>query len=162
MTSPLSPEALADLRAAGWEPGRTVEEPTAEAIHITCSHTGRDGQRHEPFPAAVAALTEFGGLAAGTDRPGREVAPQPFVIDPTLAAATTETLANLGELLGTRLFPLGLHGELEAVLAIDEHGRVFAIDDTGDYFIAPTIHTALDALLTGAAPHRLHNNGTWD
>ncbi len=122
---------------------------------------GRNGQRHEPFPAAVAALNEFGGISASTDRPGVAVAPQPFIIDPTLAAASTETLADVSGLLGVRLFPLGLHGELEALLAIDERGWVFAIDDAGEWFLGATIHAALDALLTGQAPQRVHDDGSW-
>ncbi len=161
MSTPLSPVAVAELRAGGWEPGRRVEEPTAEAIRQTCAHVGRNGQRHEPFPAAVAALNEFGGISAFTDRPGVAVAPQPFVIDPTLVAACTETLADVAGLLGVRLFPLGLHSELEALLAIDERGRVFAIDDAGEWFLGDTIYTALDALLTGQAPQRVHDDGSW-
>lgn len=162
MTEPLSAPAAADLGVAGWAPGRQVPEPTAEAIELVCRHVGRHGERHEPFPAAVDALTEFGGLAVSTDRAGVAVAPQPFVLDPTLAAATTETLADLGRVLDVRLFPLGLHGEQEAVLAIDERGRVFVLDDTGDWLVGDTIHAALDALLTGRAPVRVRDDGTLD
>ncbi|MGA8114301.1 MAG: SUKH-3 domain-containing protein [Actinocatenispora sp.] len=160
MTAPMSEAAQRDLREAGWQPGRRLEAETAEAIRQTCEHVGRQGQRHEPFPAAVAALNEFGGITAATDRPGVAVAPQPFVIDPTLAAASTETLADVASVLGVRLFPLGLHGELEALLAIDERGRVFAVDDTGEWFLGDSIHSALDGLLTGQAPLRVHDDGS--
>jgi hypothetical protein len=149
------------LRASGWTEGRQVPETSAEAIRIVCAQPGADGSRHVPFPAAEVALAEFGGIFVRQDEPGAELRRRPFALDPTMAAATAATLADLGRLLGTKLFPLGVEGDGDAVLAIDEQGRVFAIDHAGEWFLGPTLEAALATLITGLEPPRVKDDGTW-
>ena len=110
-------EVEAVLRASGWAEGRQVPETSAEAIRIVCAEPGADGSRHESFPAAEIALAEFGGLFVRQDEPGVELRRRPFALDPTMAAATAATLADLGRLLAVRMFPLGVEGDGDAVLA---------------------------------------------
>ncbi|SHN03143.1 SUKH-3 domain-containing protein [Cryptosporangium aurantiacum] len=149
------------LRASGWTEGRRVPEASAEAIRIVCAQPGADGSRHVPFPAAEAVLAEFGGIFVRQDEPGRELRRRPFALDPTMAAATAATLADLGRLLGVRLFPLGVEGDGDAVLTIDEQGRVFAFDHAGEWFLGPTVEAALITLITGTSPARVRDDGTW-
>lgn len=149
------------LRANGWTDGRRVPETSAEAIRIVCAQPGADGSRHVPFPAAEAALAEFGGIFVRQDEPGAELRRRPFALDPTMAAATAATLADLGRLLGVRLFPLGVEGDGDAVLTIDEQGRVFAIDHAGEWFLGPTLDAALTTLITGTEPPRVRDDGSW-
>jgi hypothetical protein len=149
------------LRASGWTDGRQVPETSAEAIRIVCAQPGADGSQHVPFPAAEAALAEFGGIFVRQDEPGLELRRRPFALDPTMAAATAATLADLGRLLDTRLFPLGVEGDGDAVLTIDEQGRVFAIDHAGEWFLGPTLEAALTTLIVGTEPPRIKDDGTW-
>ena len=149
------------LRASGWTDGRQVPEASAEVIRIVCDQPGADGSRHTPFPAAEAALTEFGGVFVVQDEPGLQLRRRPFALDPTLAAATAASLADLSRVLGVRLFPLGVEGDGDAVLAIDEQGRVFAFDHAGEWFLGPTLDAALTMLITGAAPPRVRDDGSW-
>lgn len=149
------------LRASGWAEGRSVPDAGAEAIRLVCAQPGADGSRHVPFPAAEAALTEFGGLFVRQDEPGVELRRRPFALDPTMAAATAATLADLGRVLDVRLFPLGVEGDGDAVLTIDERGRVFAVDHAGEWFLGDCLDAALVTLITGVCPPRVRDDGTW-
>lgn len=162
MSTQLPEDVEAVLREHGWEPGRRVVEQTTKAIDLVCDHVGRNGSRHQPFPAAAALLEEFGGLyVTSPDGPGRDLRRRPFAIDPTMAAATTETLADFGRVLGTRLFPIGVEGDGEAYLAVDEGGRVFALDHAGEWFLGASIREALVTLVHGVEPPRVRDDGTW-
>lgn len=162
MTERFSPAALAALTEAGWQPGRSATAETEEAVRQVCDWPGADGHRHERVEAAVTALVEFGGLTLDPAEAGVDVAPRPFAFDPLLAVATTATLADLGTLLGTRLFPLGVEGTGDAVLAMDERGRVFSLDDTGEWFLGESVEAAIETLVAGRLPARLHDDGRWD
>lgn len=149
------------LRSAGWSPGRRVTELSEDSIRKVCAQAGADGSRHTPFPAAEQALAEFVGLYVFQDEPGVTLRRRPFALDPTMAAATTTTLADFGRALGVALFPLGVEGDGDAVLAIDERARVFALDAGGEWFLGDGLDAALTTLITGAAPPRIRDDGTW-
>jgi hypothetical protein len=161
MRERLPAEVAQVLHAAGWSAERLTDEQVATAVEFVRDEVGRNGARIVPFPAADEALHEFGGLYVVQDGPGRDLRRRPFAIDPTLVAATTETLADLGALLDTRLFPLGMEGDHDAVLAIDEAGRVFALDHAGVWYLGDDIIAALTTLVTGAQPPRVDGSGTW-
>jgi hypothetical protein len=160
MPEPLPPEVADALRAAGWSPERRrTETQVAAAVEVVRNQVGRNGARIQPFSAATEALAEFGGLHVVQEGPGRDVRRRPFVIDATQVAAVTETLADLGKRLDTRLFPIGLEGEHESVLAIDEAGRVFALDHAGVWYLGGSVAAAITTLVTGTLPPRLDTNG---
>ena len=156
------PELVADvLREAGWSPGRRADDQAAAAIAVVRGQVGRNGARLEVFDAAVEALTEFCGLLVLQDGPGTDLRRRPFAVDPTDVAASAETLADLGRSLDTRLFPIGLEGDHDSILAIDESGEVFALDHAGVWFLGDSIGAALVTLITGSQPPRLDDNGSW-
>ena len=138
----------------GWRSSQRTAEPGR-------TRCGRNGAQIEVFPAALEVLREFGGIYVMQDGPGRELRRRPFAVDPTQVAATTETLTDLGRLLGTRLFPIGMEGDHDSVLAIDERGRVFALDHAGVWFLGDGVDAALTTLIAGAQPLRLDSRGTW-
>jgi hypothetical protein len=156
------PSEVADvLRAAGWSPDhRQSEGQVAVAIEVVEAEVGRNGAKIESFPAAIDALRTFGGVHVAQDGPGRDLRRRPFAIDPTQVAATAETLADLGKQLNTRLFPIGMEGDHDSVVAIDETGRVFALDHAGVWYLGDSIETALTTLITGTEPPRLDESGT--
>ncbi len=156
------PAEVADvLRGEGWSAGRYTDAQVASAVDVVCGEVGRNGARIEALPAAAEALSEFGGLHVVQDGPGRDVRRRPFAIDPTQVAATAETLADLGKLLDTKLFPIGMEGDHDSVLAIDEAGRVFALDHAGVWYLGDSVDAALIALVTGTQPPRLDAYGNW-
>jgi hypothetical protein len=149
------------LRAAGWSPGWRSEAQVATAVTFVRGEVGRNGARIESFPAATEALREFGGLYIVQDGPGRDLRRRSFAIDPTQVAACAETLADLGKVLDTLLFPIGMEGDHESVLAIDEAGRVFALDHAGVWYLGASVDDALTTLVTGTQPPRLDEQGNW-
>jgi hypothetical protein len=149
------------LSEAGWSEGRRDVERATAAIELVGEHIGRHGAQTQAFGAAVDALTEFGGLYVMQDGPGQDLRRRPFALDPTDVVATAETLADLGRLLDTQLFPLGMEGDHDTVLAIDESGRIFALDHAGVWHLGDTMDSALTTLITGTQPPRLHDDGTW-
>jgi hypothetical protein len=160
MPESLPPDVADVLRAAGWSSERRLTQAqVATMIESVRAEIGRNGARVESFPAATEALTEFGGLHVVQDGPGRGLRRRAFVIDPTLVAATSETLADLGRRLRTRLFPIGTEGDHDSVLAIDEGGRVFALDHAGVWRLGDAVAAALTTLVSGAQPPRLNEDG---
>jgi hypothetical protein len=157
------PEVAAALRAAGWFPGRRLEPETLAALQQEIGrHHGRFGARLASCPPAAAqALAEFGGLTVGTDRPGTDLNPRPFALDPTMVADSVETLVDAGRAVQTGLYPLGVEGLDEAILAINYLGQVLAIDAAGEWFLGDSIEAALDTLITGRQPARVGDDGRW-
>ena len=161
MADVVPPEVAEVLHDAGWSGRRRADAQVAATIEVVRKAVGRNGARIEPFPAAIDALAEFGGLHVVQDAPGRDLRRRPFAIEPAQAAATTETLADLGRLLQTRLFPIGMEGDHESVLAIDEAGRVFALDHAGVWYLGKSMAAALTTLIIGTRPPRLDEHGNW-
>ncbi|MEH0819083.1 MULTISPECIES: SUKH-3 domain-containing protein [unclassified Micromonospora] len=150
------PEVASALVDGGWRPGRGDEDIARIAILET--HERSSG--HPQFPAAQEALAKFPGLTCGRRGPGRDVWISWFSIDPLHAAHTADTLADFGAVLGVRLFPIGSERQ-DSILAVDERGRIFALDQAGEWFLGDDIDAALTTLLLGRAPARVHDDGTW-
>jgi hypothetical protein len=140
-------DVLAELRRAGWQPGRDVAPAVTGWIDsVVRALPLEEGESLEPFPAARAALDEFGGL---------RVAPRhvyPFAFQPTGHFPDLELFLGLGGMIGRRVFPIGVHADGEtdpAELTIDEDGRVFVCDTSGCYFAGQTLDEALTRLVRG-------------
>ncbi|WDZ86972.1 SUKH-3 domain-containing protein [Micromonospora cathayae] len=153
------PEVAHSLVAAGWRPEPGDELLAEAAIDETCGAVA-GGDEHLRFPAALQALTAFPGLSSGRRGPGERTWVSRFQVDPLLAAHTAASLADFGAVLGVRLFPIGTERQ-DSILAVDEHGRIFALDQAGEWFLGPDIDTALTTLLLGRAPARVRDDGTW-
>lgn len=113
------PAEVADsLMDGGWKDTMVNPALAAGAIEDTCEVAGQL-HRHEPFPAARAALTAFPAVYSHRRGPGQEVWISWFNTNPTRAAHSADTLADFGAVLGRRLFPLGAEGQ-DSIIAIDE------------------------------------------
>lgn len=149
------PDVAADLKSAAWEPNFAypvyAQEGIKEAVAVA---------RHEPFPAALAALTRFPSLASSRRGPGRDVWIRRVQINPGRNAHNAETLADFGRLIGARLFPMGTE-EGHSIIAVDERGFLFALDQAGEWFLGANADLAMIALLQGHAPARVRDDGTW-
>ncbi|MBM0235645.1 SUKH-3 domain-containing protein [Micromonospora sp. STR1_7] len=153
------PEVANALVAAGWRPHIGDQIMAAAAVRDVTAVVGR-AHRHEVFPAAVEALTAFPSLVGARRGPGEQVWISRFDIRPHTIAHTADTLADFGAVLGVRLFPIGTEQQ-DSILAVDERGRVFALDQAGEWFLGDTIDAALTTLLLGRAPARVRDDGTW-
>ncbi|MEV7776494.1 SUKH-3 domain-containing protein [Kitasatospora sp. NPDC086791] len=148
-------DVAAELKAAGWHPGRWQIQQAEEWADTLVGHGAPTGARHAVFPAAVEAWAEFGGLAFDLSGPGRQLARTPFLIDPLCGLHQPRTLLDLGRALGTQVAPLGEEAYGQALLAVDEEGRVYSLDHTGEWFLGHGIDQAITALVLGTAPERL-------
>lgn len=147
------------LAEGGWRPGFGDASLAREAITKVCAVSGRR-HRHRSFPAAEQTLTAFPGLVCNRRGAGERVWIRRFEINPMAAAYSADILAGFGSVLGVGLFPIGAEGE-DSILAVDERGRVFALDQGGEWFLGADIDAALTNLLLGRAVPRVRDDGTW-
>jgi hypothetical protein len=150
-------DVFADLRAAGWYPGRNVTSAVREWLERT------DIERELPiFPAAMAALAEFGGLtvpqrgANGTPGGG-----YPSTFYPDDVRPTTEEVVEFGEIIRARVFPIGGNVDGPSHIVMDEHGRVFLLHPAAEFFIAESLDEALVWVTRGGDLRVVNENGTW-
>ncbi|MFD0519257.1 SUKH-3 domain-containing protein [Paractinoplanes durhamensis] len=141
------------LAGGGW---LGVELPLTAAIEGAEQVSGRPA-----FPAARRALAEFAGVRCGRRGPGRRRAIRLLTFDPLPAARQHRALTEFADVIATPVFPLAVEGG-DALLVIDERGRVFALDQAGDWFVGETLDEAVTGLLTGDGPAgRLRDDGSW-
>ncbi len=119
------------------------------------------GGRLHPFPAARRVLAEFSGVRCGRRGAGLRRAVRLLTFDPLPGAYAVAALEEFAQVLGMRLFPIGLEGG-DAIVAVDEVGRIFVLDQAGEWFVGESIDEALVSLLAGDGPAaRVRDDGTW-
>jgi hypothetical protein len=156
-------EVAGQLADAGWTPMyRESAEVLADlAINDVVKVAGLR-HRHLPFPAVRDVVADFPMLNSGRRGPGSRRAIRQFTIAPLDAAHTADVLAELAGVIGAPLFPLGVEARGDAILAMDDRGRVFALDQGGEWFLGEGIDAVLTGLLTGDGPaERIRDDGTW-
>ncbi|MEU8657139.1 SUKH-3 domain-containing protein [Actinoplanes philippinensis] len=156
------PEDVAwELAAGDWrgDPESSARRGAGLVERIVRSH----GAEHAltSFPVAEDALREFSDVASFRNGPGDAQWVRWFHLGSGNLLFLADPLVELGTIVGARMFPLGREGYDEAVLAIDERGRVFSLDQGGEWFIADTLDGAIAALATGRPAARIRDDGTW-
>lgn len=113
------------------------------------------------FPAARQVLAEFAGVRCGRRGPGSRRAIRLLTFDPLPGARQAAALAEFAEVVGVPVVPIATEGG-DGVVVLDERGRVFVLDQAGEWFVGTTFDEAVTALLTGDGPaDRLRDDGTW-
>ncbi|MFY1696748.1 SUKH-3 domain-containing protein [Solwaraspora sp. WMMA2101] len=156
-----SPEVLAVLTRAGWQPGHRDARRGRDWALRVAGHVGRDGRQHAVVGPAIEAYADFGGLHVVPDGPGTAVAPSTLHLDPMRAVHTVATLATFGDALGVPVSPLGVEGDGRGILVVDARQRVFVLDHGGDWYLGASVPQAITALVLGLAPQRVAEDGTW-
>ncbi|MEU8326941.1 SUKH-3 domain-containing protein [Micromonospora sp. NPDC048839] len=136
------PDVRAVLDKAGWFPGRDM----TASVSLWLTRFADDLAGLEFFPAARAALVEFGSLHL----PQLEWHGQPgytSYIHPTDGGVATDTIAGFIEEYGISVFPLGNNADGPSELVIDAQGRVFQLHWADDFFVGPDIDTAIITLI---------------
>jgi hypothetical protein len=109
---------------------------------------------HAVFPAAVRAIERHLGAAWDIDAAGLAVRTTRFVIDPPAAAESAATLARVAARVGAPLFPAGVAGT-DGLLAVARDGRVFLVDESGEWLLGGGMRAALGTLAWGRAGRRV-------
>jgi hypothetical protein len=154
------PDEVARIMAGGgWKPLNRVSRELLANVKI---NNVVQAAPHVPFPAIRRMLVDFPLLSPARRGPGVQRAIRVLTLDPMDAAFTAGALAELAEVIGAPLFPMGREGWGDALLAMDSGGRVFGLDQGGEWFLGETLDEALVGLLTGDGPAgRIRDDGTW-
>ncbi|MEU4625949.1 SUKH-3 domain-containing protein [Actinoplanes sp. NPDC023801] len=156
------PEIAGALAADGWGPATAPKRERDGRWAIQRIERSPGGEfTLESFPAARAAFTEFYDIGLAINGPGAAQRVRWFQLGSGGLYHLADPLHEFGEVVGARMFPLGREGFTEAILAIDERGRVFSLDQGGEWFVGETLDQAIVALATGLPAARVHDDGTW-
>ncbi|GHJ44929.1 hypothetical protein Cs7R123_22710 [Catellatospora sp. TT07R-123] len=123
------------------------------------------GARHRltALPFLVEVLLPYAPMTAVLQSAsGAQQRLEPYTLNAWVHQHTADTLGDLAERIGARLFPIGTEeGGYYALLAVDELRRVYAVDHAGAWFLGADLPSALHALNTGAATPRVRADGSW-
>ena len=129
------------LRDAGWLPGRLDNR-----VNDWAAQLGEVGW--EMFPAARAALTEYGGLKVYVDGAGVHRGRTSFEIDPALTLGDEDVLQDFATTLGVRWYPVGdIRGG--GTLMVDEAGTAYIYRDHEVFGTYPSMAVAVGWLIVG-------------
>lgn len=162
------PEVNRRLLDLGWYRGRDVSDrvtPWLDYWVTTLMGYGPGAEKvlpYESFPAADAALHEFGELVSWDDSPGVSAARTPFAVYPNAELIDPESgdermddllefhhhVHMLGTRLGKKTFQVGHIQDREAALVIDEDGAVYACGSV-DLYLGASFDRALITMLEG-------------
>ena|GEM_PF-2300634 len=154
------------LLALGWRQGRDlgqqVDDWLATRVGEGAGPSERDGPpRYEPFPAAVAVMREFGGLASVANGRGRTSAQVPFTIYPAPGddlPGFAPDVQSLSQRIGARAFQVGEVERGMGALVVDETGRVFLAGPV-QLYAGRNIDEALVRMLQGIRCEELYEVG---
>jgi hypothetical protein len=154
-------DVLEVLRDAGWYPGRDVTAAVQKWLERT------EVERVLPiFPAAMAALAEFGGLKISQRGPsGKKGAGWPSTFYPAQYTPTPSVLSEIGEfsdVIGARVFPIGGNSEGPSHIVMDEHGRVFLRHPADDFHLGDSMDEALIWVTRGGRRPVVFDDGHWE
>jgi hypothetical protein len=154
------PVALA-LITAGWRPHLRdfIEGVISDAMDTVNEKRGLE-HAHRPSSAAAAFLADFHPLLTWLKGPGTTNRVVHLQIDPRPVAYTADPLTEFGARIGASVYPIGSE-KGQSVLVLDERGRMFAMDQGGEWFLGETGDAGLITLLTGGPVRRVRDDGTW-
>ncbi len=124
----------------GWEPGRDVSGRVAEFIECAEDWANREGFPAPVFDAARDFLRSYGLLELKAEKhPGRSLE-----INPAGGhEGDYESIAELTEELGVRLFRVGFDMPECGRILMDEAGRFYYLHWSGSYVLGNDVYEAL-------------------
>jgi hypothetical protein len=140
------PDVRKVLTDAGWHPGRDVSARIRLWLkRVYAEHPGAE-ERLPIFPAAMDALTEFGGLKF--NRKGR---PDGFRVElwPDVGRVVVDLYTEFGSALGVPVFPFAYYEDGPSDAVVDERGRVFLLHPASDYLVGRTVDEAIIGFARG-------------
>lgn len=157
----LSPDIAATLAAGGWDvpmrlDGRVV--PAEEWAELTLRVLA--GYGHPVLEPLRAAIEKFPYLVSVRRGPGVVHRVRPFEFGGDLVGATAASLAAFAEVVGAPMGPVGTEQAGDSIIAVDEHGRVWVLDQAGEWYAGPDLDTAFVVLLQGHPMPRVRDDGT--
>ncbi len=103
--------------------------------------------------AGARFLAEFGGLAVNQEGPGLTSVREPFNHHPMECAGEEDRFLEWGEELGRSLFPVGILGDRQFFLGIDEYAVIYLVETWVASF--GKMPSAIENLVHGVQPEEL-------
>ncbi|GHJ44930.1 hypothetical protein Cs7R123_22720 [Catellatospora sp. TT07R-123] len=155
------PEDIAvTLAAGGWDrPVRVDGRELSSAEWADLSVRALAAHGHPPLAALREAIVKFPYLASVRRGPGVAQRVRPFEFGAELVSETAAVLARFAEVVRAPLAPIGAEHDGDGIIAIDAHGRVWVLDQAGEWYAGPDLDTAFTVLLQGHPMPRVRDDG---
>ncbi|MDI1464842.1 SUKH-3 domain-containing protein [Catellatospora sp. KI3] len=158
------PRDVVTPQMPGRPPGGD-EFMTSILVEALAATAAVPGLRHRltALPFLVEVLLPYAPMMPVLQSsPGAQQRVESYTINAWVSEHTADTLGELAERIGARLFPVGTEeGGYYGLLAVDELRRVYAVDHAGAWFLGVDLPAALHTLDTGAATPRVRADGSW-
>lgn len=148
------------LDGAGWQPGRDVTSWVSQWLAKVYAEDP-DAERRLPlFPAARAALAEFGGLRfTQLSRVGYAGGGFRVELWPDVGRVLVDLFAEFGDGIGVPVFPFAWYEDGPSDAVVDENGRVFLLHPVGEFLLADSVDEAVTALVRGPELREIDDHG---
>jgi hypothetical protein len=155
------PEDVREVLAeAGWRPGRDVSTWVAQWLEKVYADNPAARQRLPLFPAAQAALAEFGGLRfTQLKRTGYAGGGFRVELWPDVGRVVVDLYAEFAADIGVPVFPFAWYEDGPSDAAVDANGRVFLLHPTAEFLVAPSVDEAMVALVRGPDLREVDDHG---
>jgi hypothetical protein len=124
-----------------------------------------DDSRHDPAAplpqAGLEMCRQYSQCLHRGSVPGLAHRVEEFFVNPGFFQWCRGLATDFGRTLGVRAFPIGEENTMEGFLVGDEHGRVFLLDQAGEWFLGADLDQALVTLYYGREQPRLRDDRTW-
>src|SRR5258706_4623758 len=113
-------------------------------------------------PAALQEIARrYSHATQHGSRPGQRHRIDELNIRPSSRAVFPELADEFGRRRSERCYEIGLENGGEGIIVADEHGRVFLLDQAGEWYLGGDIDEALVTLFYGQEQRRIRDDGTW-
>ncbi len=149
------------LTAAGWRSARDISARIDAWLAKLYEEQPAARDSLPLFPAAKAALAEFGGLRfKQLTRPG--YAGGGFAVEtwPDVGRVVLELYTDFAADLGARVFPFAWYEDGPSDAVVAEDGRVFLLHPAGLYLLGETVDAAVIELVRGPELREVDEHGT--
>jgi hypothetical protein len=158
---PGHPELPAELRAVlgmvEYTPAFAADDPVRALLLAP-----PPADRSPDVPARRAIAERYEHLSYAGAASGQAYRRDGFVISPRTVGDLYPAIAPYAARLGVPvLYPVG-RTSADGILVGDDRGRIFLIDQAGEWFVGNTIDEAVVSLVLGRALPRLRDDGGWD
>lgn len=161
MTDRFPPDVTAVLTGGYWKPDPVRDPIIGNAVIEIIRAVKGERHSHVPFPAAYAAAASLPTVSTSRVGPGEYRWVRYFTSAGATLAHNADILADLSAVIGARLFPIGTEDIGDTFVAIDEQGRVFVLDQAGEWFVADNLDAAIINMVRGGQVFRVRDDGTW-
>ncbi|GIH14084.1 SUKH-3 domain-containing protein [Rugosimonospora africana] len=148
------------LSGAGWQPGRDVSAWVSQWLAKVYEEHPDAGRRLPMFPAARAALAEFGGLRfTQLSRVGYAGGGFRVEVWPDVGRVLVDLFAEFAADIRVPVFPFLWYEDGPSDAVVDENGRVFLLHPAGEFLVADSVDEAVTAFVRGPELRAVDDHG---